>query len=79
MGVPEITPVLAPRASPAGNDPVATDHVYTPVPPVALSVALYAVPCVPVGSVAVVITGACATGVTAVASACISDADNARL
>src|SRR5262245_33456827 len=38
-GVPEITPVLAASVSPAGSAPLAIDHVYGGVPPVAASVA----------------------------------------
>ena len=37
-GVPPITPVVAPMLMPAGN-PVA-DHVYIPLPPVAVAVVL---------------------------------------
>jgi hypothetical protein len=36
VGVPEIVPPA--RFSPAGSDPVATDHVYGGDPPVAFSV-----------------------------------------
>jgi len=36
VGVPEIVPPE--RLKPAGSDPLATDHVYGGVPPVALSV-----------------------------------------
>jgi hypothetical protein len=52
VGVPLIVPP-ADKLSPLGNDPVATDHEYPPVPPVAASVWLYAVPTVPLGSEAV--------------------------
>src|SRR5262249_36687073 len=42
VGVPEITPVPAPgeRLSPPGSVPLAIDHVYGGVPPVALRSAL---------------------------------------
>src|SRR5215475_10570516 len=40
VGVPEITPVLAASVSPAGNAPLAIDHVYGGVPPLAVSVAV---------------------------------------
>ena len=52
-GVPLMIP--SPRASPAGSEPLATDHVYGGVPPVALTGCEYAVPAVPVGSEDVVI------------------------
>jgi hypothetical protein len=45
VGVPEI--VLPDRLKPAGRDPLAIDHVYGGVPPVALSVCEYATPTVP--------------------------------
>jgi hypothetical protein len=38
VGVPEMTPVLELRVSPAGSEPDAIDHVYGLVPPVADSV-----------------------------------------
>jgi hypothetical protein len=38
VGVPLITPVLA-RLRPLGNEPLAIDHVYAGVPPLAVSVA----------------------------------------
>ena len=38
VGVPEMTPVLAASVSPAGSAPLAIDHVYGGVPPVAASV-----------------------------------------
>jgi hypothetical protein len=34
VGVPEITPVLAFKDSPAGNVPVLSDHVYGENPPI---------------------------------------------
>jgi hypothetical protein len=40
VGVPEITPVVEARASPAGNVPEVTDQVYGAVPPVATTVAM---------------------------------------
>ena len=53
VGVPDI--VLPVRLRPAGSDPLATDHVYGAVPPVALSSCEYAVPTVPAGNDAVII------------------------
>lgn len=54
VGVPDNTP--APDSvSPPGSVPALTDHVYEPVPPVAASVAEYAVPTCPLGKVALVI------------------------
>ena len=47
VGVPEITPVDEFKDSPAGRDRPLTPHVYGVVPPVACSVAEYAVPTVP--------------------------------
>lgn len=44
VGVPEITPVLAERASPVGSWPEARLHVYAGVPPVAAIAAVYGVP-----------------------------------
>src|SRR5262245_41623548 len=38
VGVPEITPVLAVSASPAGSVPLTSDHVYGGDPPLAASV-----------------------------------------
>ena len=40
VGVPEITPVLAVSVSPGGSAPLAIDHVYGGVPPLAASVAV---------------------------------------
>ena len=47
VGVPEI--VLPERLKPAGSCPLATDHVYGGVPPVAFSSCEYATPTVPGG------------------------------
>jgi hypothetical protein len=54
-GVPEIRPVVAASANPAGSEPSPTDQVYGAVPPEAANLALYAVPAVPCGSDAVAI------------------------
>ena len=54
VGVPLITPV-ADKLSPVGNDPVARDQVFEPVPPVAARVCEYVVPCIPVTNDNVVI------------------------
>ena len=61
LGVPEITPVDAFSDRPAGSVPVAA-YVYGPVPPVAVTVWLYAVPAVPAGNV----VGSTVTGVLTV-------------
>ena len=50
VGVPLITPVLGSSCSPAGRLPLATDHVYGSVPPVAWKFALYGTPTIPEGS-----------------------------
>jgi hypothetical protein len=45
--------VIAPAAlsdSPSGSDPLASDHVYEPLPPVAVKVREYATPTLPSGS-----------------------------
>src|SRR5690242_8086896 len=47
-GVPEIAP-SGDKFSPAGRDPLATDHEYGGEPPDALSPCEYAVPTVPAG------------------------------
>lgn len=61
VGVPLSTPVLL-RETPAGKDPVLTDQVCEPVPPVAVKVCEYAVPTVPLGMVeALLIAMAAAT------------------
>ena len=52
VGVPVIAPVAAFSDSPAGKLPALTLNVYEPLPPVALTVCEYAVPTVPLGSVA---------------------------
>jgi hypothetical protein len=57
VGVPPITPV-ADKLRPAGSVPEDTHQLYGAVPPVAVSVWLYAVPTVPAGSEAVEIVGA---------------------
>ena len=56
VGVPEI--VLPERLSPAGRDPLATDHVYGGVPPVTLIACEYPVPAVPAGNEDVVMFNA---------------------
>jgi hypothetical protein len=47
IGIPAITPLEAPRVRPAGSVPLVRDHEYGVVPPVAVRVALYAVPTCP--------------------------------
>lgn len=53
VGIPVIAPVAAFKFNPAGKAPVVIDHVTAPVPPVAPSVVLYAVPTVPFGRLVV--------------------------
>jgi len=60
VGVPAIAPVVAFSERPAGNVPDVTDQEYGVVPPLAASVALYAVPTWPLGRVVVVIAKAAA-------------------
>lgn len=59
VGVPETTPVLADKDSPAGSVPLATDQVYGALPPLAASVVVYATPTCPAGSVVVVMAMDC--------------------
>ena len=67
VGVPEITPALL-RLSPAGSVPEARVQVSVPLPPVAVSVVLYAVPTVPPANAPlVVIAGAGCTVIFTVA------------
>ena len=47
VGVPDSSPLDGSSVSPSGNAPVATSNVYDPVPPVAESGWLYAVPTAP--------------------------------
>ena len=56
VGVPEIVP--AAKLSPAGSDPLASDHVYGGDPPVALSGWEYPTPTMPAGNEDVVIVNA---------------------
>jgi len=55
VGVPEMTPVAAARANPAGRAPLVIRQVYGAVPPDAAKVAAYVAPTVPFGSVVVLI------------------------
>ena len=57
LTVPERTPPLL-NVMPEGSVPEATLHVSVPLPPLAASVALYAVPVVPAARVVVVTAGA---------------------
>jgi hypothetical protein len=50
VGVPVTAPPLD-KLNPAGNVPLVTAYVYGPVPPVAATVPVYAVPTVPSASV----------------------------
>src|SRR5579872_4248472 len=54
VGVPLSCPAVL-RANPAGNVPLVTDHWYGDVPPLAVSVCVYAVPTVPLGTGEVVV------------------------
>jgi hypothetical protein len=51
VGVPEITPLLGARLSPAGRLPEVIDHLYGAAPPLALRAVEKGVPEVPEGSV----------------------------
>ncbi len=64
VGFPEIIPVDAPRLSPDGSVPEVRVHVYGLVPPVALSVVLYAWFATPPGSPVVPIAKADPAGTT---------------
>lgn len=61
VGVPEIAPAEE-SVRPAGKLPEAIDHVYGVVPPLAVSVVLYAVFCVPEGNDVVLMVGGCGAG-----------------
>jgi hypothetical protein len=50
VGVPPIIPVEAVNEIPGGSDPVLTDHLYWPLPPVAVNVCEYGRPSVPAGN-----------------------------
>jgi hypothetical protein len=56
VGVPEITPVDAAKLNPAGSIPALTLQLYGVVPPLACNVVVYAVPTVPPGSDAAVVS-----------------------
>jgi hypothetical protein len=69
VGVPEIVPFAA-SVNPAGNVPLASDHVYGGVPPEAAKLWVYAAPTVPGASVDVVtLTGVPATVIESAAVA----------
>ena len=55
VGVPEMMPVTASSARPAGSDPAATDQRHGGVPPVPANCCWYFTPVVPAGSEVVVI------------------------
>jgi hypothetical protein len=57
VGAPEISPVEAARLRPAGSEPETMLQLYGVVPPLACSVAEYAVPSVPPASADVEIAG----------------------
>src|SRR5690348_9034790 len=71
LGVPEIVDPV--NVSPAGNDPVAIDHVYGVVPPLAFNPAEYELLTVPLGNDVVVIVSAAAF--TVIDTACVAVAD----
>jgi hypothetical protein len=68
VGVPEIAPLPA-SVSPSGNDPLATDHAYGGVPPLAARVCVYAVPAVPEGNDVVVMLGGIGAGLIVICKA----------
>ena len=72
VGVPEITPVDATRLNPVGSVPALTLQLYGVVPPLACSVAEYAVPTVPPGSDVVVTVGDCGAAATAILNALVA-------
>lgn len=55
-GVPASAPVEASSEIPEGSDPEINDHLYGVVPPLAASVAAYALPTVPAGRLLVVMS-----------------------
>jgi len=57
VGIPLIIPVVVLNVNPLGSVPPVRDQVYGLTPPTAASVALYATPCVPIGSDLVVMMG----------------------
>jgi len=75
VGVPLMTPSTS--VNPAGSDPLATDHVYGGVPPVALTACEYVFPAVPGGNKDVLILSAGAAIV--IASEALADADAASV
>ena len=71
VGIPLIAPVLAFRASPAGNAPEVMLQVTAPVPPVEASAPLYALFTKPLGKVVVLI--ASVVGATTIVSSFVDD------
>lgn len=70
VGVPEICPVDVFRVSPGGKTPVLMLQLYGVFPPVAAKVALYALPCCPLGKeLVLMLTDAAATTTL---SACVA-------
>jgi hypothetical protein len=60
VGVPEIvslSDVLDPRLSPSGDEPAASVHVKGATPPASITLALYAVPTVPLGRAPEIVGG----------------------
>jgi hypothetical protein len=72
VGVPEIAPLPA-SVRPGGKDPLATDHAYGGLPPVAARVWVYAVPAVPPGSDAVVMLVGVEAGLIGICRAFVAD------
>jgi len=78
VGVPESTPAVL-SVRPAGSVPVVTAQVSAPVPPVATSVKLYAVPTVPGGRGEVVVIfniGGAITNVAAKVAVCAGEPES---
>jgi len=69
LGVPAIAPLDDVKLNPEGNEPEVMLQLYGAVPPLAVSVALYAVPCCPLGSELVVILSVVLFADTAMLSA----------
>jgi hypothetical protein len=72
VGAPEIAPLPA-SVRPGGKDPLATDHAYGGVPPLAARVCEYAVTAVPAGRDPVVMLGGVAAGLIVICRAFEAD------
>jgi hypothetical protein len=71
VGVPEISPVVAFRLRPAGNEPPDTDQLIGPLP-VAARISLYSSPIEPSRRLVVVIAGATGVAVTVMLSSLVA-------